>query len=302
MASPGTDPTDWALEEASAKTLIADLGSMTKPSITGLNLVVTLGAYTMAGGPWDLGQLAALCIGTVSIVASAGVMNMVIERDTDRLMQRTASRPLARGSLGVGVALAFAAVLAGLGFPLLGSVSPLVLGLGLFAWFAYVFVYTPLKRVHPVALLVGAVPGAVPPLMGWAAATGSIELPGMLLFAMLVAWQMAHFLAIAIYRQHDYEAAGIRTLAGVRGERVAAMHSVAWTGALVLASLLLAGTAVAGWLYGLCALGLGAWYLRRAVGGLRREVETQWARRFFLGSVIYLPLLLMALALDAAVI
>lgn len=295
MASPGTEP--WPRSRAS--TLLSDLGSMTKPSITGLNLVVALGAYALANGAWDVGRIGALCGGTLLIVASAGVMNMVLEREGDRLMARTAGRPLARGSMGVPTALAFAVAMAFVALPLLGAVSPLVLGLGLFAWFAYVFVYTPLKRVHPVALLVGAVPGAVPALMGWAAATGSIELPGVVLFAMLVAWQMAHFLAIAIYRKDDYARAGIKTVAAVRGDRVAVIEAILWTAALLASSLALVGTAVAGWFYGACALVLGTGYLLRSLGGLHPEAGVAWARGFFLGSVIYLPLLLIALVVDS---
>ncbi len=298
MASPGTD--GMTADRGAVGTLLTDLGSMTKPSITGLNLVVTLGAYALADGAWNVGQLLALCGGTLLIVASAGVMNMVLEREGDRLMARTASRPLARGSMGVPVALAFAVAMAFVALPMLAAVNSLVLGLGLFAWFAYVFLYTPLKRVHPVALLVGAVPGAVPPLMGWAAATGTIELPGVLLFAMLVAWQMAHFLAIAIYRKDDYARAGIKTVAAVRGDRVAVIEAVLWTAALLVSSLALVATPVAGWFYGVCAAGLGGGYLLRSLGGFHPDAGVAWARRFFLGSVIYLPLLLMALTLDAA--
>ncbi len=278
----------------------SDLLTLTKPAVTGLNLVVVLGAYAMAGGAFDAWTLAALCLGTLAIVGSAEAMNMVLERDVDSLMARTASRPLPRGRLPVETATAFSLALGVVGLPLLGLVHWGVMALAAFAWVAYVAVYTPMKRMHPAALLVGAIPGAVPPLMGWVAATGGLDLVAMLLFVMLVAWQMAHFLGIALYRNDDYKRAGIRTVAAVRGIAAAKRQGLAWSIALLASTLSLVAVGAASWFYGVVAGGLGLWMVVRAAQGFQEGAGVPWARRFFLTSVIHLPLLLVALAVDGA--
>ena len=285
---------------SSTRQVLSDLVSLAKPSVSGLNLVVVLGAYAMAGGSADPWVITALALGTLGIIASAGAANMVIERDTDRLMARTASRALPRGRLLVRAAVLFTVVTGVLSVPLMLAVHWSVAALGVSAWFGYVCVYTPMKRRHPSALLVGAVPGAVPPLMGWAAATGAIELPAVLLFLVLIAWQMAHFLGIALYRLDDYRRAGLKTVAVVHGAKVAKIEALAWTIALLATSLALIGTSVVGWLYGFAAAALGGWVLMLAVEGMKPESGVPWARRFFLSSVIYLPLLILALAVDGA--
>ncbi len=281
--------------------VVSDLLELCKPAVTGLNLVVVLGAYALAGGAFDPAGLAALCLGTLAIVGSAEAMNMVLERETDKLMARTASRPLCRDRLSVETATGFSLALGFVGVPLLALSHWGVAALGVFAWFAYVAVYTPMKRRHPSALLIGAVPGAVPPLMGWVAATGGIDAAAMLLFALLVAWQMAHFLAIAMYRNDDYRRAGLKTVAVVRGVPAAKRQALGWSLVMLASSLGFGATGLVGPVYTAIAALLGGVVLAMAAAGFRPGAGVPWARRFFLSSVIYLPLLLMALAVDAVV-
>lgn len=301
MALSGTDAKQDAVARVDGWTLVVELIGLTKPNVTFMNLIVVLGAYALAGGGFDLGLLTLLCLGTLGIVGSAGAANMILERETDKLMARTASRALPRGRIPVQVAVAFAALLGIASIPVLFAVHWTVGVLGTAAWFGYVCVYTPMKRLHPSALIVGAVPGAVPPLMGWAAATGGIEFGAVLLFALLVAWQMAHFLGIALYRVDDYRRAGLKTVAVVKGVEHAKREAVAWTIAQLGISLGMVATGLVGWLYGVVALAMGGWMLQLAVEGLREESQQPWARRFFLSSVIYLPVLIGALALDAMI-
>jgi protoheme IX farnesyltransferase len=162
----------------------------------------------------------------------------------------------------------------------------------------YVLVYTPLKYRTPAALVIGAVPGAMPPLLGWTAATNSIDAPGLVLFAILLVWQIPHFLAIALYRKTEYARAGIKVLPIVRGDAVAKIHAVLWVMILVPLTLLLAPLGVAGNIYTYAAFGLGAGFLGWAFTGLDNAAGPRWARNYFLASLVYLPALTLALFVD----
>jgi len=166
----------------------------------------------------------------------------------------------------------------------------------------YVLVYTPMKRTSPLALVVGAIPGAAPPLMGWTAYTGTVDLPGLVLFAILLVWQLPHFLAIALYRQDDYERAGVKAVPIVRGARVAKAQALAWTTALIPISLLLVPLQVAGAFYGAVALATGLWFLSWSVRGMSGEAGVPWARKFFFASLVYLPVLVLSLVVDVALL
>ncbi len=281
---------------------LRDFYELGKPSITGMNVLMALGGLALAGVGADWQLVLVTAVGTAAAVASANALNMVWEREGDKHMARTASRPLPRGRLGVGESIAFGLVLGVLSIAILASINLVTAGLGLFAILAYVLVYTPLKRRTPLALLIGAVPGAVPPLMGWTAATGSIDLPGLTLFGILLVWQLPHFLAIALFRKQDYARAGIKTVAVVRGDRVAKAQAVAWSLALIPISFALVPLEVAGWLYGSVALVLGFGYLGYSLKGLRPSGDAAWARRYFFASLVYLPVLTLALAIDVAVL
>ena len=207
-----------------------ELISLTKPRIT---LMVVL---TAAGGMWLAPGAAAsvtiaVALGALAMVVSgANALNCWLERDSDRLMRRTAVRSLPAKRLSPTPALLFGLVLGFAAVPILWlAVNPLTALLGALSLFIYVCIYTPMKQMTWVALLIGAVPGAMPPLMGWTAVTGSIDLPGLVLFCVMFIWQIPHFLAIATFRREEYEAAGLVVLPSVHGDRAARYHSLFWT-------------------------------------------------------------------------
>jgi heme o synthase len=286
-----------------------DLAALTKPRIT--VIVVATCAAGMAIAPVRIPlPLAALALlGTSLIVASANVLNMWWERDTDGLMARTRSRPLPAGRMAPDVALFFGLALGASSVPMLVAVNPLTAGLGVLALITYVLAYTPLKRHTSLALWVGAVPGAMPPLMGWTSATGSLfassgrgvtGLGGVLLFLFLFAWQLPHFNAIALFRAEDYAKAGLKVVSVERGERAAKGHIAGYTVLLVAVSFGLATAHVAGTAFMLSAVALGTAFLVLAGSGLRRGAGAGWARGVFAYSIVYLTLLLAILVADRA--
>jgi protoheme IX farnesyltransferase len=217
-------------------------------------------------------------------------------------MERTRNRPLPRGALSPETALAFGTVLACAAVPLVFLGGNLLTGiLGLFALGSYVAVYTPLKRHTGIALFIGAVPGALPPLMGWTAATGHLDAPGLALFAILFLWQIPHFLAIAIYRAADYARAGFKVLPLVLSKRATRVTIVSFSIALVAATIVLQPLHVAGPLYlGYAAL-FGAIFIGWAAAGFRRAAENRWARSLFFYSIVYLTLLFVAIVVDRTI-
>lgn len=281
--------------------VLRDIASLAKPRIT---LMVVL---TAAGGIWLAPEALApatailMLATTAAVVAAANSLNCWLERDSDRLMRRTMERPLPDRRLAPNVALVMGIGLGLVSVPVLALlVNPLTGLLGAIALISYVAVYTPMKRISSASLLVGAVPGALPPLMGWTAATNSLDAPGLALFAILFLWQVPHFLAIAIYRQNEYERAGLVTLPTTQGLDAAKRQSVVYTGALVASSVLLFTYQVAGWLYLVSALVLGLGMLVVALQGLRAEAGPKWARKLFVASLVYLTGLFLVLPLDAA--
>ncbi len=271
---------------------------LTKPSITGLSVFMAAGGYLLAGG--QLGFPIVVAMGGIAlVVAAANVLNMYLERDSDRLMKRTVSRPLPAGRMSPGVALAYGLVLCVGSLLFLGVyVNPVTAALGGAALVLYVLIYTPLKRRSPLALVVGAVPGAAPPLMGCTAATGDIQTSGGILFLILFLWQIPHFIAIGLYRSGEYERAGIRIVSLVRGERVARLHAIAYATALVPVSLSLCMVGSASWLYAAVALAIGLWFWSLTLKGMAQGSGPGWARKLFVSSLYYLPTLMVGLALD----
>lgn len=276
-----------------------DYFELTKPRITLFCLLMTLGGIALAPGALSWIKVVATLVGTAFSVGAANALNMYWERETDKLMKRTALRPLATGRINAESALIFSVVLAATSVLILGySVNWLTSGLSLFALLSYVFIYTPLKRVTPHALLIGAVPGAMPPLLGWTAATGEISFPGLVLFAILLIWQIPHFIAIAVNHEHDYKNAGIKTWPGERGTRPATIQALAYSLALVPVSLLLLKAGVASYVYGVMAFSLGLWMIVLSFRGFNPMKHTRWARQLFFASLVYLPLLTVGLAVD----
>ncbi len=293
---PDAVPATWRLR------WLAEMVRLAKPRITGMVIVTFLGGLWLAPGPIEHWRVLMTLIGTVLLVAGANAFNMIMERDLDPLMERTRDRPLPRGTVSPEVALVFAAALACASLPLLFLGGNLLTGLlGCLALGSYVGVYTPMKRRSGAALFVGALPGAIPPLMGWTTVTGHIDAPGLGLFAILFLWQIPHFLAIAIYRAKDYANAGFKVLPAAISERATRVTIVAFSVILVAATILLEPLRVAGLRYMIAATLLGAVLIGWAAAGFRREATRGWARSLFLFSIVYLTLLFVALAMDRTV-
>jgi protoheme IX farnesyltransferase len=281
---------------------VADIVRLAKPRITGLVIVTFLGGLWLAPGAIDHWRVIMTLIGTVLLVSGANTFNMIMERDIDPLMERTRERPLPRGAVSPELALVFGAAVSCASLPLLFLGGNALTGiLGFIALGSYVGVYTPMKRHSGAALFVGAVPGAIPPLMGWTAVTGRIEAPGLVLFAILFLWQIPHFLAIAIYRAADYQRAGIKVLPGSISERATRLAIVGFSVILVVATILLEPLRVAGMRYMGAATLLGAVLIGWGAAGFRRTATREWARSLFFFSIVYLTLLFVALAIDRTV-
>ena len=279
---------------------LADYVELIKPRIT-LLVVATAAAgfYLASQGSPDLLLFTHALLGVGFVAAGTSGMNQVLERDTDALMRRTRGRPVPAGRLGVTPAAIFSGGLAALGILYLWVlVNPLTGLLALATFVSYDFLYTPLKRVHSLSTVVGAVPGALPILGGWTAASGVIESGGVALFAILFVWQLPHFLTLSWVLREEYEAAGIRMLSVEDPGGLRTRHqTLVYTLALLPASLLPSVLGIAGAAYFAVALILGlafVWFSARFCLG-RRASD---ARRVFRYSLIYLPALLIALALD----
>lgn len=283
-----------------------DVVALTKPRITFMVVLTTAGGYWLAARFFQLDpladgtKLAMLLLGSALVVGGANALNMFIERDTDCLMSRTRTRPLPEGRLSPEVALVTGLLLSAVAVPLLTSTVHVKTGLlALVALVSYVVMYTPLKRVTPLALLVGAVPGAIPPLMGWSAARGTLDAPGIVLFGIMFLWQVPHFLAIATFRRDEYARAGMKVGPVVYGDRVTRHHVVRYLAALVLTSMLLVPFGIGGTVYLVAALGLGALFFGVGAWGLRKGAGNRWARGLFFTSMIYLTGLFAALTIGA---
>jgi heme o synthase len=286
----------------------ADIIALTKPRITVIVLATCAAGMAMAPGSISWGRKLLGLLGTTLIVASANTLNMWWERDLDGRMARTRSRPLPAGRMAPNFALAFGLLLAAVSLPLLLAVNGVTAALGLRALVVYVCAYTPLKRHSTLALLVGAVPGAMPPLMGWTTVSGSItraglptapeavQLGGVALFALLFVWQVPHFIAISFFRAADYAAAGMKVVPVERGERAAKWQILGYSLVLVGSSLF-AGV-LAGSAYLFAAATLGALFVGLAAYGLRAASGNRWARSLFAYSIVYLVAILAIMIVD----
>lgn len=295
-----SSPAVVRLEQLSARERFAAYLELTKPRITFLIVLTAAAGFALASpGRIDYTGLLRAMVGIALLSAGIATINQYMERDLDALMRRTANRPLPSGKLLPWEALAF-----GLGLTVLAEiylavlVNPLTAVLGLTVIAGYLFGYTPLKTRTSLSTMVGAFPGAVPPLIGWAAARGDIGLEAWVLFAILFLWQFPHFLAIAWMYREDYSRAGILMLPVVEPDgRVTAQQIVVYTLLLLPVSLLPTALGISGkvYLYGAIVLGLLFLYssVRAAFSKSRQE-----ARRLLLASVIYLPLLFILMVLS----
>ena len=271
---------------------VRDIIALLKPSILWLSVLMAALGLWLAPGEIALINALGMLLGTGLIVGSANALNMVMEIDVDAKMKRTKDRPLPAGRMAVKTAV-LVGIITGFGATatLYLASNLLTAVLGYAALVSYVLIYTPLKRKTPQALLVGAVPGAMPPLMGWTAVTGDIDVPGLVLFGILLLWQLPHFIAIAVYRKHDYATAGFKTVPVVRGNTNAKWQTVAYATLLVPLSMALTPLGAAGWIYGAGACAVSVWFLVRCIQGFNTLTPARWGRRVFLASLVYLPAL-----------
>jgi protoheme IX farnesyltransferase len=290
-----------ALSPLKAVRGIGDLFALAKPRLSGMVVSTTAAGVWLAPQQPSAPRAAAVLLGTGMVVGAANILNNYLERDVDRLMRRTWGRPLPAGRVEPGTALALGIALPAFAIPMLAfAANPLTALLALVALVSYAFVYTPMKRWTTAALFVGAVPGAIPPLMGWTAATGSIDGRGLALFALLFVWQLPHFLAISVYLKEDYARGGLKVFALVHGERAAKISAVATSALLVPVGMLPAWLGMASWGYGAAAALLGGGLTAAAASGLRiPDGSARWARNFFLSTLLYLVLVFIALFLGA---
>lgn len=288
------------LQRLSVRERMAAFAELTKPRITFLIVLTSAAGFALGSrGAVNYGAMVSAMFGIALLSSGIATLNQYMERDLDALMRRTADRPLPSGRLLPWEALWF-----GVGLTVLAEVylaimvNPLSALLGLTVISGYLFAYTPLKTRTTLSTMVGAFPGAVPPLIGWAAARGSIGLEAWVLFAILFLWQFPHFLAIAWMYREDYGRAGILMLPVVEPDgRVTAQQIVIYTVLLLPVSLLPTALGISGMVYFYGAIVLGLLFLYSSVRAAFSK-SRQEARRLLLASVIYLPLLFILMVVN----
>jgi heme o synthase len=278
----------------------ADFLSLTKPRLNSLVLVTSATAYFLGDGhllPWS--SLFHTLVGTALVAGGASALNQHWERDTDRLMQRTRRRPLPDARLHPQDALWFGIALSAIGLAqLFLAVNPLAAGVAAATLLSYVLLYTPLKPKTSLSTVVGAIPGALPAVLGWAAATNSLSAGGWILFGIVFMWQMPHFLAIAWLFREDYANAGFPLLPVLEPDgRSTGRQTVLYTAGLLPISLLPMAVGMASAYYLVGAITLGAILMLLSLEfAASRSMPA--ARRLFYGTILYLPLLWIVLLAD----
>jgi heme o synthase len=240
-------------------------------------------------------------LGGMLVTGSANTINQIVEKDTDALMKRTAGRPVASGRMSVGEAWAFA-VLAGVGgVVILGHFNLLTAALAAFSLFVYAFIYTPLKKVSSISVLVGAIPGSLPCLIGWAAGNDDLSAGGWILFALQFFWQFPHFWAIAWIAHKDYTAAGFKMLPSNEGpNRYSAIQAIIYSLLLLPVGILPYLTGMSGMISMVIVTVANLAMVGQCVR-LYREMSVKAARRVMFSSYIYLPVVLLALLANKTV-
>lgn len=290
-------------KEPRQRPLVLDLWDLLKPEISFLVTISALGGFIL-GSPEDMdgALLCATLFGTALTAGGVGALNHYLERGFDAEMKRTANRPLPSGRLHPQLALAFGTLITTAGVGLLFFFTNLLTAaLAALTVVLYLAVYTPLKRRTTLNTLVGTIPGALPALGGWTAATGNLGLGGWTIFAILVFWQMPHFLSLAWMYRKDYARAGYKMtpVEDPTGERTV-RQTLVYTFLLGLASVSPALVGVAGWAYWPGAIILSVWFLFPAYAFYRSRTA-QDARRVLMASIMYIPLLLVLLFVDRLV-
>ncbi len=291
---------DALMDNAAPKARFGDYLELTKPRLSTLSVITTLVGYAAAWPGWHPVEFGALVIGTCACAAGVAALNQWMESDTDAIMPRTSDRPIPAGKVATGSAFVLGAGLCAGGLGVLFTYTNGLASLfALLTIISYLAIYTPSKRWSRWSTEIGAVAGAFPPLIGWAAATGSVTALGWILFAILFLWQVPHFMAIAWMYRKDYGAVNfpmlpVRDASGCKVARWSFANSLA----LVVVCLLPQPFGLASIYYTIVTVVLGVWFLARATAFLSRKNRDQNARKLFFTTIGWLPLQLGALVAD----
>ncbi len=292
QAMDGSAPVAVPMPLAAISSRPADFLALTKPRLNFLVVATAMAGYYMGSPRLDLAALVNTVVGTALVAGGASAFNQVAERDVDALMRRTRLRPLPDGRLRASAAAWFALALSAAGLVELAlGANTLAAAVALVTLLTYLLVYTPLKKRTSLATLIGGVPGALPAVIGWAAARGTLSIEAWVLFGIVFLWQMPHFLSIGWMCREDYERAGLMILPVVEPDgRSTAAEVVLYLAALVPMSLVPTLIGLAGGVYFAGAAVLGAGLFTLGARFARRRSHAA-ARALFLGSITYLPLL-----------
>ena len=297
LVKPGMVRSAWALR------VMSDYLALTKPPIVLLLLITALGGmFLAANGKPSLSIVLLVCAGGALGAGGANSLNHYLDRDIDSLMSRTSQRPVPGQRISPNKALGFGILLNLVAFLVLATwVNVLAAGLTLAATLFYVFIYTGwLKRNTPQNIVIGGAAGSIPPVVGWAAITGGLDLPALYLFAVIFFWTPPHFWALALLIQKDYERARIPMLPVVAGREQTVLHIFAYSLVLIALSLLFATSSAVGWVYLGAAALLGSVFIGMA-WQLKRQSTARQARKLYLYSLLYLALLFLVMIVDSTV-
>lgn len=275
--------------------------NLTKPGIVYGNLFTAAGGFLFGAIlRIDITRLIAFLIGSALIMGGACVINNYFDRDIDKVMKRTKRRATATGMIAPKSALLYAAILSSAGLILLAVFTNMLTTLlGAIGLVSYAFVYTFAKRKTVHGTLIGTLPGALPPVAGYTAATGKLDISALLLFVILVFWQMAHFYAIAILSLKDYKAAKIPVMPAVYGVWITKVQLAMYAGAFLLSIVLLGKLSYVGVIYLAVMVPLSVWWLVIITLGIWTDEDTLWARKVFYISLLMLPAFGVMLSINA---
>lgn len=281
-----------------------DFVYLAKPGILFSNLIAAFGGYWVAWGasgePFDLALLFYTMLGTLLVMASGCVLNNYLDRDMDRKMSRTRKRALPTGVVQPKTVLGYGIVLGVAGLTVLCFLAnPLAALLGVIGLLVYVWIYTAwLKRTSPLSTTIGSISGSMPPVIGYCAVSGELDIGAWILFGILFFWQPPHFWALGMRRKEEYRAAGFPLLPVVRGNEVTKMHIMRYLVMLVPVSLLLYAYGYVGEIYLFSAAALGLAWTFLGLAGFRTADDDNWAKKMFVYSINYLPILFIVMILD----
>ena len=287
-------------DQAQARATWLDYWELTKPRLSLLSVITAIVGYLVALPQKDASVLVNLIAGTTLAAGGAAVLNQWLEHEADARMARTWKRPIPAGAIAPAPALVFGLILCASGDAILwAAVNSLAAGLAIATQVSYLLIYTPLKKYTPWSTEVGAIPGALPPLIGWAGAKADISLLGWILFAILLCWQIPHFMAIAWTYREDYREAGFPVVSTIdRSGHRCARQALVFTVLLLISSLLPSVLGFATLFYTAIAGISGAWFLYRAICFQNAAKRESAAKRLFVASITYLPIVLAALVFD----